>query len=262
MMPGSRHFRGQQLVEGAAALERAADLQRFELERERRTRRPANRRQARCTGVRRTCGRMRPQAASTSARAIMEAQARRQDATWRRIVVEVRRFRARILGAFVVAAQPHGFGMQRIGAERLDLIRRHQAALQFQAAHRVGRELAEIVRLDGAEIALGRDVQADGLAHFRTETFGQPPGAQLLVHVVEAARGGVLAQLVDHVADIMQQRGKHGGGRRAVGLGQRRGLQRVLQLVDRAQAIALGGAADEDVEKFLTQGIAHAPFLS
>ena len=41
-----------------------------------------------------------------------------------------------------------------------------------------------------------------------------------------------------------------------------RGLQGVLQLVDRAQAIALGGAADEDVQKFLAQGVAHALFLS
>ena len=52
---------------------------------------------------------------------------------------------------------------------------------------------------------------------------------------------------MDHVADIVQQRGEHGGSRRVIGLGMGRGLQGVLQLVDRAQAVALGGAADEDV---------------
>ena len=32
----------------------------------------------------------------------------------------------------------------------------------------------------------------------------------------------------------------------------------MLQLVDLAQAVAARGAPDEDVEKFLTQGVAHA----
>ena len=36
MMPAAGTFERQQLVEGAAALERAADLQRFELQRQRR----------------------------------------------------------------------------------------------------------------------------------------------------------------------------------------------------------------------------------
>ena len=82
------------------------------------------------------------------------------------------------------------------------------------------------------------------------------------MHVVDAAPGRILAQLMDHVADIVQQRGQHGGGRRAVGLGQRRRLQRMLELVDLAQAVAARGAADEDVQEFLAQGIAHAPFLA
>ena len=105
-------------------------------------------------------------------------------------------------------------------------------------------------------------MQADRLADLGSEALGQPPGAQFLVHVVDAARGGILAELMDHVADIVQQRGEHGGGRRLFGLGLGRGLQRVLELVDLAQAVALGGAADEDVQKFLAQGIAHALFLS
>ena len=103
------------------------------------------------------------------------------------VVVEVGRAGARVLGFLVVAAQAHRFGVMRIGAEGLDLVGRHQAALQLQAAHRVGRQLAEIIGLDGTEIALGRDVQADGLADGRTETLGQPLRAQFLVHVVDAA---------------------------------------------------------------------------
>ena len=78
---------------------------------------------------------------------------------------------------------------------------------------------------------------------------------------VDAAAGRVLAELMDHVSDIVQQAGEHGGGRRVVRFGMRRALQGVLQLVDAAQAVPLGGAADEDVEKFLAQ-IAHTPFLA
>ena len=105
-------------------------------------------------------------------------------------------------------------------------------------------------------------MQADRLAHLRPEALGQPARAQLLMHVIDAAPGRILAQLMDHVADIVQQRGQHGGGRRVVGLGKRRRLQRMLQLVDLAQAVAARGAADEDVQKFLAQGIAHAPCLA
>ena len=36
----------------------------------------------------------------------------------------------------------------------------------------------------------------------------------------------------------------------------------MLQLVDLAQAVAARGATDEDLEKFLAQGIAHALFLA
>ena len=42
----------------------------------------------------------------------------------------------------------------------------------------------------------------------------------------------------------------------------RSAVQRMLQLVDAAQAIAPGGAADEDLEKFLAKSVAHARFLA
>src|SRR4029450_11073387 len=167
------------------------------------------------TGVRRTCGRMRLTAASTSLRPMMisswGSEAAGRDVA--QVVVEVRRGGARVLGGLVVAAQADGPGVIGIGAELLDLVSRHQPALQLQAAHRIGRELAEVIGLDGAEIALGRDMQADRLADFRSEALGQPFGAELIVHVVDAARGGILAELMDHVADVVQQRGEHRGGR-------------------------------------------------
>ena len=47
-----------------------------------------------------------------------------------------------------------------------------------------------------------------------------------------------------------------------LGFGKRRRLQRMLELVDLAQAITAGRPTDEDFEKFLTQRIAHTPLLS
>src|SRR5437763_13165437 len=212
-------------------------------------------------GVRRTYGRMRLQAASTSLRTIMGSGATAGQHVTQE-VVEIGRRRARVLGGFVVAAQLHGFFMLRMAAEGLDLVGRHRPALQAEAAHRIGRKLAEIVGLDRTEIALGRDMQADGLAHLGTETFCQPLGAEFLVHIVDAAAGRILAKRMDHVADIVQQRGQHGRRRAIVGFGECRRLQRVLQLVDRAQSVAARRATGEDVQKFLAQGIAHAPFLA
>ena len=89
-------------------------------------------------------------------------------------VIEIRRRCARILGHFVVATESDGFLPVRIAAKFLDLAGRHQSALELQAAHRVGRELAEVIRFGGAEIALGRDMQANRLADVRPEAFGQP----------------------------------------------------------------------------------------
>ncbi len=105
-------------------------------------------------------------------------------------------------------------------------------------------------------------MQAHRLDDVGREVLGQPGRAEFLMHIVDAAAGGILAQLVDHVADVMEQRGQHGGGRAALGFGLGRGLQRVLQLTDRAQAIAAGGAAGIDVEKLLAQRIAHDVFLA
>src|SRR5690242_10956607 len=67
-------------------------------------------------------------------------------------MIEIRRVGARILRRLVVTAQPHGFRVQGIAPEVLDLVSRHRPALQAEAAHRIGRELAEIAGLDSAEI--------------------------------------------------------------------------------------------------------------
>ena len=74
---------------------------------------------------------------------------------------------------------------RRFGPDVSEPVRLHVAAKRYLCT--VEPELAEVVGLDGAEIALGRDMQANRLAHLGTETPGEPLGAELLMHVVDAA---------------------------------------------------------------------------
>ena len=80
---------------------------------------------------------------------------------------EIGRGEADDLGLVVPAPHPDGGlgagrrpeGRRRGGVER--------PALQRQALLRSGGELSEIARLGGAEIALGGNMQADGLADLK-----------------------------------------------------------------------------------------------
>src|SRR5258708_14406351 len=138
---------------------------------------------------------MRPQAASTSLRPIMESSATASRHVPQE-VVEVGRGRVRILGGFVVAPQSHCLFVPRMAAEGLYLGIRHRPALQAEAAHRIGRELAEVVGLHCAEITLGRDMQTDGFADLGAKALGQPLGTKLLMPVVDAAAGRILPEWV------------------------------------------------------------------
>ena len=83
------------------------------------------------------------------------------------------------------------------------------------------------------------------------------------LHIVDTTGGRIFAQFVDHVADIVQQRGQHRGRQSAVGLGKRGGLQGMLQLIDLAQAVALGGTTDENLQELLAKAVvAHVFFLA
>ena len=64
------------------------------------------------------------------------------------------------------------------------------------------------------------------------------------------------AQVVQQVAQVVQQRGGHEFVGRILGLGQRRRLQRMLELRDRLAAVLLAAALDEQLLDFL-QGQGH-----
>lgn len=91
-----------------------------------------------------------------------------------------------------------------------------------------------------AEPALGIDMQAHGLGHVRAEPAAEDGGAGEFVAVVDAAQGRVVAQVVDQVADIVQQGRHHGGGGRTLLFGQLRALQCMLELADGLLAVLVG----------------------
>ena len=49
-------------------------------------------------------------------------------------------------------------------------------------------------------------MEPHGFRHFRAEPGLQPDLAQLLMLVIHAMRGGIVAKVMHHMADIMQQR--------------------------------------------------------
>ncbi len=85
----------------------------------------------------------------------------------------------------------------------------------------------------------------------RAEPVGEPCRPKLLVPVVDADAGRVLAQVVDHVADVVQQGGDDQRRRLPVRLGLGGGLQRVLELVDAGQAVTARRPAVVDPEEFV-----------
>jgi hypothetical protein len=78
-------------------------------------------------------------------------------------VLEVGCRRARDLRRVVVAAEPDGRGCEFRGVEVGDLVRVERPSLEPEAQPGGRRERGQVVGLDGAQVALGRDVQADRL---------------------------------------------------------------------------------------------------
>lgn len=98
--------------------------------------------------------------------------------------------------------------------KRLGLVVVEHAALQRKTAHRIDRELAEVLGIDGAQATLGVDVQPDRLEHGIAEQRPQERQGVVLVQIVDAALGGRLALKIEQMAEIVE---KAGGDERLVG---------------------------------------------
>ena len=82
-------------------------------------------------------------------------------------------------------------------------------------------------------------MQLNATQHAVTKQAAQERQRGVLVHVVHATQGGAFAQLLQQVAQVVQQAGGDQLVVGAVVFGQRGGLQRVFELGDGLAAVLL-----------------------
>ena len=122
-------------------------------------------------------------------------------------VRERRRRRAGDLGEVVPQAHVAPRPRVRLRDERVGFSRREHAALQHEAALRVGRQRVVVVGARRAQVALGVDVQLDRREHVVVEQPAQERQRGVLVQVVDAAQRRRIALVVQQMAEVVQQRG-------------------------------------------------------
>ena len=127
--------------------------------------------------------------------------------------------------------------------------------LETQRGDRGRREAAAVVRVDGAPVPLGGDVEGDRPGDLGAEDAGQRTGAERFVIVVHVGGVGVLAggREVEEVSDIVQQRGDDQRVGCAVPSGQRCALGRVGGLGD-VLAVAFGSELGEEGHDLIDRG--------
>src|SRR5579862_6413129 len=148
------------------------------------------------------------------------------------IMPEWRRDRTGDFGAVVPAADAKRVRGEGLRHEFLRLLPREDSALQREAALGILGERLVVVGLEGAEGALGIDVQPDRLDDGGREERTDEGDREVLVLVVDSALGRRLALEIEHVAEVVEERRGDELGRGALLLGEVRALQRVLLLRD------------------------------
>lgn len=122
------------------------------------------------------------------------------------------------------------------------------AALQFQTKLGGGRERVPVFRLCGAEVALGVDVQANGFGDSAGKVLVQKGNGAVFVAIIDASFGGVFAQVVKKMADVVQEAGGDEGVRFAGRFCPGGALKRVLKLRDGFASVLFAAASAEAVK--------------
>ena len=135
----------------------------------------------------------------------------------------------------------------RVPAELGYLLQGHGPALELQCVNRGGRELAEVVGIGGAEIALRRHVMADAGGDHLGKERGEHDRARLVMMVVDPLLERVFGELVGVVTDVVQQCRGDQCVLCALPLGEHGALQHVLGHGDALAEIGLGTAPGENV---------------
>ena len=126
-------------------------------------------------------------------------------------------------------AQRNGGLCERVAQKLRSLLIVHWPTLQGEAFQRCGRELLQVFAVLPTKESLGRDVKKDRHRNLVSKPAGEIFGRNLFVHAVEAAMGYLFIEPMQHVADVVQERGGNRGRAGASQLGGVGRLQAVLK---------------------------------
>lgn len=129
----------------------------------------------------------------------------------------------------------------RLALERAHFFLAHQASLKRKAFHRIIGKRVEVAWFCGAEIPLGFDVKRDRCGHFGSKHILKIHQGNYLMSVVDTLLGEILADIVQHVANVVNQSCHDYLWRFARLLGKVCALQGVLFLRHVGQPIASFG---------------------
>src|SRR5262249_35637900 len=111
--------------------------------------------------------------------------------------------------------------------------------------------MSPVFGVDGAQIALGRDVQPNRFCDRRREIARKPHGPDLFMPAVNSAFGDVFPQLMQQVSDVMEQRGGDQSVGRAFLFGLKRRLQGVFKLRDRFAEVGVAAPPHKQLNDFV-----------
>jgi hypothetical protein len=114
-----------------------------------------------------------------------------------------RRFQVWDLRLFVPQAQPDGLLKVRMLFEVAGLAFGERPSLQLQTEPRGVRQARVIRGIDGAAVALCRDMQTNRLDDVGTKVSCEPFGSQRFVPIVDSFFGAVFPQVVQQVTHVM-----------------------------------------------------------
>jgi len=120
-------------------------------------------------------------------------------------VLEGRSFLPRQFRGLVPSSDPNRIVGVRHRTESIRFGDGERTTLKIETAHRCSRQKAEIGWVDGAKIALCRDVQSYRPGDGSAECLSQILGAEFLVAVVYTSQARVLVRVVKQVANIVQK---------------------------------------------------------
>lgn len=136
-------------------------------------------------------------------------------------------------------------------------LRGHDTPLEGEADLGRDAQTAEVVGFDGAEVAFGGDMEADGLDDLGREALFEPASGEFLVLIVDAVVGGIVGKSVEQMADIVEQGGDDECGGSLLLFGEPGGLECVFLLRDRLPAVLGLAAFAEEREDLFGDGMMH-----